>query len=846
MRNLKKILSLALALMMVLSVMVTASATTFKDDAKISADYKEAVEVLTGMKVINGVGDEFLPQDYLNREAAAKIVAYILEGSELDAAIVDAINNPFSDVSGWSVDVIKYCYANGVVDGVGDGKFLPKDYLTGYAFAKMLLVAAGIDGEYTGGNWKLNIATNAKKAGLLKGLESVSLSGRLTREQACQMAWNALNYTPTGTTSEYVVFTDGNGNETPDEGEHVFYRGNDAITALLMQGSNQGSKLALVTTNAGSLGATVFGLYKTSSTDAFGRTSVVYTNGKSGTQKVTYASIAPTPVLTYSTPITKGKLAADLGCVKTTDTVSVDIITDGTAAGAANLNKTLTNATTDMVNGNGSVVEVYAATGGGYKAVVINTYVAKLDGTTNTITAAKAATATTDAQPAKVTIGGLDFETDAFKKNDVVLYTKGKVANADSIQSMEKATVVTGKIGKYVTNKTVTVNGTTYAFAANSANATTPIVPNDGTVFTTEYAFYVDGNNNVFMRGDAATAAPTADGIFYVDGIQIAYKAGGNSDLFAGASAAEVAVRAKVVTLTGQEQVIDVAVYTKTVNSVTKYYYVNQAGVETEITTSVALNPDINTWAAYTVENGKYTFQTLATAGAELLTLNAEYVKGTPTISAAAGSKYMTSSTVYTYINTADKKVDTVTGYKNIAIANQTKVVVVYADADKTTVKNAYVLSENADVTGSTANYAYAAAAGATVASGTEWTFYVGGEVKVLPVSLTNSDGYNQTSLTANKVYDLRISAEGVVTGAKLVGFAQETKKVSLITDGYIVADSIAYNLADKFAVYNVTTGNAGTADTLEVDDYVSFIYGTGANANKIVLIYIVDAPAAP
>ena len=81
MKTTKRLLTAALALMMVLSVMVTASATTFKDDAKISADYKEAVEVLTGMKVINGVGDEFLPQDYLNREAAAKIVAYILEGS---------------------------------------------------------------------------------------------------------------------------------------------------------------------------------------------------------------------------------------------------------------------------------------------------------------------------------------------------------------------------------------------------------------------------------------------------------------------------------------------------------------------------------------------------------------------------------------------------------------------------------------------------------------------------------------------------------------------------------------------------------------------------------------------
>ena len=52
MRNLKKILSLALALMMVLSVMVTASATTFKDDADFDSYLEEIAPDITAMAAL--------------------------------------------------------------------------------------------------------------------------------------------------------------------------------------------------------------------------------------------------------------------------------------------------------------------------------------------------------------------------------------------------------------------------------------------------------------------------------------------------------------------------------------------------------------------------------------------------------------------------------------------------------------------------------------------------------------------------------------------------------------------------------------------------------------------------
>ena len=54
MRNLQKILALVLALVMSLSLMATAGATDFSDDAEIDETFRESVDVLNGLKVFQG------------------------------------------------------------------------------------------------------------------------------------------------------------------------------------------------------------------------------------------------------------------------------------------------------------------------------------------------------------------------------------------------------------------------------------------------------------------------------------------------------------------------------------------------------------------------------------------------------------------------------------------------------------------------------------------------------------------------------------------------------------------------------------------------------------------------
>ena len=67
MRNLKKVLSLSLALVMLLGLMVVGAgaATTFadlKDKDEISENYAEAVDLLTALGVLEGnENDEFMP-----------------------------------------------------------------------------------------------------------------------------------------------------------------------------------------------------------------------------------------------------------------------------------------------------------------------------------------------------------------------------------------------------------------------------------------------------------------------------------------------------------------------------------------------------------------------------------------------------------------------------------------------------------------------------------------------------------------------------------------------------------------------------------------------------------------
>ena len=193
----KKFLSLVLALVMTMSlVTVSAGAKDFTDNSKIN--YKEAVDVLSAVKVIDGYTDgAFNPTNTLTRGAAAKIICNLLLGPTTASAL-SADAAPYKDVpvNSTFAGYIAYCAKEGIISGYADGTFRPGNSLTGYAFMKMLLGALGYDASiegYTGANWSIAVAKRALNIGLDNGLkEDFNGVKAVNREEACLYAFNML------------------------------------------------------------------------------------------------------------------------------------------------------------------------------------------------------------------------------------------------------------------------------------------------------------------------------------------------------------------------------------------------------------------------------------------------------------------------------------------------------------------------------------------------------------------------------------------------------------------------------------------------------------------------------
>ena len=460
----KKLLALVLALVMTMSL-VTISNAAYSDKADI--DLKEAVDVLSAVGVFEGSDGKFDPKANLTREQAAKLVAYLQLGQKSADALVGG--NKFTDVAAnrWSAGYVDYCATTGVVAGVGNGQFNPTGSLTALQFGKMLLVCLGYDADsegLTGADWQINTSKLMTSAKLLKGLDSVKATEVITREQAAQMMLNALK----APTVEY----DTKGSTIIINGAVIGIGGSKAtyVTATVAEDSTVKNigKTQLTNSNEYTveLGEKLFSNLKLNSTaDAFMRPATKWT-----LKAETIGTYADTPDLTYTAGTKIGTIYSDLGLSDGISKKNVTEYVDGDYAGAFAYD--IVKGSKDKVGGNGVLLNVYynddAET---ITFVEVNTYIGK-------VTAAYPDTTTKDAYVKIKNMDGYgcpgagkEFETESFKKNDVVAYTYSAKDGENSIQSMALAEKVTGAMSTYTISGNVTVGGTKYD--ANKASVST-------------------------------------------------------------------------------------------------------------------------------------------------------------------------------------------------------------------------------------------------------------------------------------------------------------------------------------------------------------------------------------
>ncbi len=191
MRNLKRALSLTLASVMLLGMMVLGTSAVSYPDVDEN-DNVEAIEVLQAVGVMSGSNNgNFNPDAKISRIEMAIVMSNLLN---LNVDYFEG-QNSFSDVPAWAAKYVSACEANGIVSGVGGGRFGTGN-VTATQAALMMLKALGYF-QYNsdfGGDWARATALQAARIDLFKGL-TVANNTQLTRNQVAQLALNALQAT---------------------------------------------------------------------------------------------------------------------------------------------------------------------------------------------------------------------------------------------------------------------------------------------------------------------------------------------------------------------------------------------------------------------------------------------------------------------------------------------------------------------------------------------------------------------------------------------------------------------------------------------------------------------------
>ena len=414
----KKLLAMVLALVMTLSLAVSANAA-FKDDKSISDDYAEAVAVLNGMGVFKGYEDgSFQPAGDITRAEVSAIVYRVYTQDVKDAkASMYATYNKFSDMAGasWAAGYIGYCANASLVKGYPDGTFKPSGKVTGYEVLAMILRAVGYDknNEFSGADWALHVAQTAQQLGVLDNVaKTTDLNAPASHELVAELLFQGIQKAQVTYTSAFGYVTD-----------------------------------KVIGTKTNSLGEKNFKLVGKADADSFDRPAPKWTCnvGDKSTLVVAKADAS------YTTKVDECDIAKDLGITssKKIEAAYIDgkskTVTDPTVTTDRNGAIDPKN-TTSLVGAQGRLTEVYDMDSAGYRFVEINTYLAKVTKVTaaSTDRNGHVTDATVDRKVYQVNDTGIDkagVEAEGFTVGQYVLVAMTVDTASPVVQAVEAAAV---------------------------------------------------------------------------------------------------------------------------------------------------------------------------------------------------------------------------------------------------------------------------------------------------------------------------------------------------------------------------------------------------------------------
>lgn len=217
MKNLKKILSLSLAVIMLMGMFVIAPASAADATGyaaladKDEIENIDAVALLVDLGIIEGKpgtdGNVFDPTGAVDRATMAKFVT-MLSLKNADPSAFENTNTGLTDIdNSWAKGYIAYSFSQGIIAGDGLGNFNPTKQVSLVEAAKMLLVALGYDADkegLVGADWALNTIALGTKANLFTGI-GLAATDVLDRDTAALLIYNTLFANQV----EYSAFTNG-------------------------------------------------------------------------------------------------------------------------------------------------------------------------------------------------------------------------------------------------------------------------------------------------------------------------------------------------------------------------------------------------------------------------------------------------------------------------------------------------------------------------------------------------------------------------------------------------------------------------------------------------------------